>query len=77
MWIWLGSSLFLLFLIIVLLLSSHIKLRFLAKKRNKNDLVRINVTFLFGMISLHYNIPEIELKNLQDGLIIRERIAII
>lgn len=71
MWIWLGSSLFLLFLIIVILLLSHIKLRFLAKKSNKNDMITVDVTLLFGMVSLHYKIPEIELKNLQDGLIIR------
>nr|WP_285860364.1 MULTISPECIES: DUF2953 domain-containing protein [Paenibacillus] len=62
---------FLLFLIIVILLLSHIKLRFLAKKSNKNDMITVDVTLLFGMVSLHYKIPEIELKNLQDGLIIR------
>lgn len=71
MWIWLGSSLFLLCLIIVLLLLSHIKLQFFAKKSNKNDMVTIDVTLLFGLISLHYKIPEIELKNLQEGLIFR------
>jgi len=35
-------------------------------------MITVDVTFLFGIISLHYKIPEIELKNLQDGLIVRE-----
>jgi flagellar biosynthesis/type III secretory pathway chaperone len=75
MWIWLGSSLFLLFLIIVLLLLSHIKLRLLVKKNNKDDMILLDVTLFYGMISQHYNIPMIEMKNLQDGLVIVEEVS--
>ncbi|GGG05740.1 DUF2953 domain-containing protein [Paenibacillus aceti] len=71
MWIWLGSGLFLLFLIIVVLLLSQIKLRLMAKKNNKDDMVLIDVTLLYGLVSLHYNVPTIELNNLRDGLIIK------
>lgn len=71
MWIWLGSILILLLLLLLLLLlifMSKIKITLMAKKVNGDETILIDVVLLFGLLTFHYRIPTIGLKNWQEGL---------
>ncbi|MEF2964398.1 DUF2953 domain-containing protein [Paenibacillus sp. M1] len=70
MWIWLGGSILILLLLLVLLsiLFSKITFHLKAKKENKDETILLDVTLLFGLITFHYRIPAIGLRNLQEGL---------
>ncbi|WP_334071633.1 DUF2953 domain-containing protein [Paenibacillus sp. A14] len=70
MWIfWLGSILILLLLIVLfVILNSKIKFRLKAKKENRDELIQLDVTLLFGLVSLHYEIPAMGFADLKQGL---------
>ncbi|MNO80004.1 hypothetical protein D3C76_711950 [compost metagenome] len=68
MWIWIGSILFLLLIVIMLLLISVITIRLSVTKKNWDDLVIVDVKMLYGLITLHYELPAIVLKSLQEGV---------
>lgn len=68
MWIWLGSILVLLLLVLTLILLSKITFHIKLKKENKDDTILIDVTLLFGLLTYHYRIPALGLNKLQDGL---------
>ncbi|WP_410768318.1 DUF2953 domain-containing protein [Fontibacillus sp. BL9] len=68
MWIWLGVILVLLLLILFLILISKIRIELKAKKENKDELILIDVSLLFGLFTFHYQIPALGLNNLQEGL---------
>ncbi len=68
MWIWLGSILVLLLLVLSLILLSKITFVVKAKKENKDETILIDVRLLFGLITFHYRIPAMGLNKLQKGL---------
>lgn len=70
MWIfWLGSILILLLLIVLfVILNSKITIRLRAKKENRDELIQLDVTLLFGLLSLHYEIPAMGFSDLKKGL---------
>ncbi|MNW36126.1 hypothetical protein D3C74_131320 [compost metagenome] len=67
-WIWIGSILLLLLIIIALLLTSVITVRLSVTKKNWDDSVIVDVKMLYGLITLHYEVPAIVLKSLQEGV---------
>lgn len=68
MWIWIGSILLLLLIIIWTILMSKITFRLKVVKKNWDDSIILNVKMLYGLISLHYKVPAIVLKSLQEGV---------
>ncbi|MNO25084.1 hypothetical protein D3C76_149160 [compost metagenome] len=68
MWIWIGSILLLLLIVIGLILMSKITLQLRAVKQNWDDSIILDVTMLFGLISLHYEVPTVVLKSWQEGI---------
>lgn len=74
MWIWLGSILILLLLMLMLLfmiLMSKITFTLTVKKINRDETILLDVKLLFGLLSFHYRIPVIKLKNLKEGLVLK------
>lgn len=68
MWIWLGGILILLLLVAALILLSKISIQLTALKNNQDDTIMLDVKMLYGLISIHYQVPSIILKNWKDGL---------
>ncbi|KTD87123.1 DUF2953 domain-containing protein [Paenibacillus etheri] len=69
MTLWLVIPLGLLVLAMVLVLSSSIDFRIRCYKHGKNDLLELDVTTLFGLIKLHYELPRLVFKGLEQGVI--------
>jgi hypothetical protein len=67
--LWLVIPLGLLVLAMVLVLSSSIDFRIRCYKHGKNDLLELDVTTLFGLIKLHYELPRLVFKGLEQGVI--------
>lgn len=72
MWIWLGGILILLLLIIFLILMSKVRLRLFIRKVNDDDTIKLDITMLYGLLSMHYQVPSILLKNWREGLEIEQ-----
>ncbi|RRJ66376.1 DUF2953 domain-containing protein [Paenibacillus oralis] len=72
MWIWLGGILILLLLVIFLILMSKVRLRLFIRKVNSDDTIKLDITMLYGLISMHYQVPSILLKNWREGLEIEQ-----
>lgn len=68
MTLWLAIPLALLLLAMVLILSSSIDFHFRIHKHDKNDLVEINVTSLYGLVKLHYELPELVFEGFKRGV---------
>ncbi|WP_410514760.1 DUF2953 domain-containing protein [Paenibacillus sp. BR2-3] len=68
MTLWLALPLALLILAIVLLLSSSIDFHLRLWKRGKDDHVEINISFLFGVVKLHYELPAIVFQGFRRGV---------
>lgn len=68
MWIWLGSILFLLLLLLILIMISKITITLKATKENRNEMVLLEISALFGLVAFHYQIPAMVFKNIMDGL---------
>jgi len=66
--LWLAVPLALLFLAIVLVLSSSIEFHFRLWKRGKNDHMELNVSFLFGLVKLHFELPAIVFQGFRRGV---------
>ncbi|MEK3983952.1 hypothetical protein CA600_10335 [Paenibacillus sp. VTT E-133280] len=69
MTLWLGIPLGLLVVAMILLLSSSIDFRIRCYKHDKNDLLELDVKTLFGLIKLHYELPRLVFKGLEQGVI--------
>lgn len=69
MTLWLVIPLGLLVLAMILVLSSSIDFRIRCYKHGKNDLLELDVTTLFGLIKLHYELPRLVFKGLEQGVI--------
>lgn len=68
MWIWLGGILILLLLIAALILLSTITFNLTLRKKNRDDMVLLEVTMLYGFVRLRYQVPTIRIKNWRDGV---------
>lgn len=68
MWIWIGSILLLLLIIIGIILMSKITFHLKVVKKNRDDSIIMNVKLLYGLISLHYEVPAIVIKSWQEGV---------
>lgn len=68
MTLWLGIPLGLLILAMILVLSSSIDFRIRCYKHDKNDLLELDVKTLFGLIKLHYELPRLVFKGLEQGV---------
>jgi hypothetical protein len=66
--LWLVIPLVLLVLAMILVLSSSIDFRIRCHKLGKNDLIEVDVTSLFGLVKLHYELPELIFKGLEQGV---------
>jgi hypothetical protein len=66
--LWLAIPLVLLVLALILVLSSSIDFRIRCYKHGKNDLLELDVTSLFGLIKLHYELPQLVFKGLEQGV---------
>ncbi|AZK47135.1 DUF2953 domain-containing protein [Paenibacillus lentus] len=75
MWIWLGVILILLLVIIavVIILLSPIKFHLVVRKVKQNEAVQLEVTMLYGVIRLRYEIPSIIFKNMKDGFKVEQQ----
>ncbi|MEK4346825.1 DUF2953 domain-containing protein [Paenibacillus sp. FSL P4-0184] len=69
MTLWLGIPLGLLVLAMILVLSSSIDFRIRCYKHDKNDLIELDVKTLFGLIKLHYELPRLVFKGLEQGVL--------
>ncbi|WHY17894.1 DUF2953 domain-containing protein [Paenibacillus sp. G2S3] len=69
MTLWLGIPLGLLVLAMILVLSSSIDFRIRCYKHGKNDLLELDVKTLFGLIKLHYELPRLVFKGLEQGVL--------
>lgn len=68
MTLWLAVPLALLFLAIVLLLSSSIVFHLRLSKRGKDDQVELDISLLFGLVKLHYELPSIVFDGIKRGV---------
>lgn len=68
MTLWLAIPLVLLLLVIILTLCSFIDFHFRFYKRGNDDLVEINVTSLYGLVKLHFELPQLVFEGLKRGL---------
>lgn len=68
MWIWIGSILLLLLIIIWFILISKITIRLKVVKKNWDDSIIISVKMLYGLIYLRYKVPAIVMKSWQEGI---------
>lgn len=77
MWIWLGVILILLlvFIAVVIILLSPIKFHLVVRKVNQNETVQLEVTLLYGLARLRYEIPYVIFKNMKDGFKVEQQSA--
>ena len=68
MTLWLAIPFALLLLAIVLILSSSIDFHLRIHKHGKDDLVEMSVTSLYGLVKLHYVLPELVFEGLKRGV---------
>lgn len=68
MTLWLAIPLAILLLAIIFVLSSSIDFRIRCYKHDKNDLLELDITSLFGLIRLHYELPKLVFKGLEQGV---------
>lgn len=68
MTLWLVIPLSLLVIAIILVLSSFIDFRIRFYKQGRNDLIELDVTSLFGLVKLHYELPQLIFKGLTEGV---------
>ncbi|WP_110932450.1 DUF2953 domain-containing protein [Paenibacillus bouchesdurhonensis] len=77
MWIWLGVILILLLVLIavVIILLSPIKFHLVARKVDQHETVQLEVTMLYGLARLRYEIPSIIFKNMKEGFKVEQQSA--
>lgn len=68
MTLWLAIPLAILILAIVIVLSSSVNFRIRCYKKGKNDLIALDITALYGLIKLHYELPKLIFKGLEQGV---------
>jgi len=69
--LWLAIPLALLLVAIVLLLSSSIVFHFRLRKRGKDDRVEIDISLLYGLVKLHYELPYIIFEGIKRGVSVK------
>lgn len=67
-WIWLGIIVLILLVGIILILLSTIQIDVFFKKHNKNEMAIIRTKLLYGLIKMEFDLPEIKVEDLQNGL---------
>ncbi|MDQ0194521.1 DUF2953 domain-containing protein [Paenibacillus wynnii] len=71
MTLWLAIPLALLLVAIVLLLSSSIVFHFRLRKRGKDDRVEIDISLLYGLVKLHYELPYFIFEGIKRGVSVK------
>lgn len=71
MTLWLAIPLALLLVAIVLLLSSSIVFHFRLRKRGKDDRMEIDISLLYGLVKLHYELPYIIFEGIKRGVSVK------
>ncbi|WP_151734433.1 DUF2953 domain-containing protein [Paenibacillus tengchongensis] len=66
--LWLIVPLALLLIVIVLILSSFIHFHFRLCRQGKDDRIEFDIRALFGSVKIHYEVPTLVFKNLQEGV---------
>lgn len=68
MTLWLAIPLAILILVMVFVLSSSVNFRLRCYKKGKNDLIALDMSALYGLIKLHYELPQLIFKGLEQGV---------
>lgn len=74
-WIWLGGILVLLLLAVVLILMSNISIDLMARKKNWDEIVLLDIKFVYGLIRIHYEVPSIVLRSVKQGFQVEDNVV--
>ncbi|WP_150270964.1 DUF2953 domain-containing protein [Paenibacillus tepidiphilus] len=66
--LWLVIPLALLLIVLVLILSSSIHFHFRLRRQGKDDRIEFDIRALFGLVKIHYEVPKLVFKGLQEGI---------